>query len=165
MIAITTSGWSVTDTVALASILTAIAALGALVIGISQAKGMREGWQAQNALEVLRDLQSEIQRNGRREIYSLKGQEVPYSQWGEEKKRIADSICSQLNAVAYLDKRRLLPPGMVEDNWGNVYRNVYTAAHDHILDRRAKGDSKLWEPFIGLAEKYLTISPADNFYP
>ena len=147
------------------SIVLAAGALGALGLGLIQIKNMRRGWQAQNALEMARDLQSDEQRQARRTIYGLKGDGVPYRSWSDSQKHAATVAVQQLNTAAYLAQIDLIPPNMLEDNWGQVFRNVYTAALPRIEDRRSQGETNLWKAFTDLAEDLLKRGPADPFRP
>jgi hypothetical protein len=154
-----------TDWIAVASIVSAVAAIGAVLLGSLQAHRMREGWQAANAVEALRDLQSDGQRDARRHLYSLHARNVPYNEWSASDKLVTDSVCQQLNGAAYLSQKGLLPDSMLEEYWGNVIRNVYVAAGPRLDERRAAGDTKLWQPLVDAATELLTIRGPDEFYP
>lgn len=129
-----------------------------------QAERMKESWQAQNALEIARDIQSERQRNARRTIYWLKSQEVEYSDWTLFQRSQADLVLQQLNTAAYLEEIGLLPKGMLENNWGNVFRNVFVAAEPRIDHRKEEWARDLWHPFVTLAKRLLDEAPGEPFY-
>ena len=126
---------------------------------------MRQGWQAQNAMEIARDLQAGEQREARGRIYSLKGDSVPYEDWTQADKHVADKVFQQLNTAAYLQQRKLLPKDMLEENWGNVFRSAYRAASERIDERRSMGDRELWRQFEDFALRLLEEADADPFYP
>lgn len=153
-----------TNILAISTLITSVAAMAAVGIGIFQAHRMRQGWQAQNALEIARDLQSAEQREARGLIYSLKGNGVPFVEWSDEEKHLADKVFQQLNTAAYLQQRKLLPNDLLEENWGNVFRSAYRAASERVQERRDRGDRELWRPFEEFALALLKVADADPFY-
>jgi hypothetical protein len=126
---------------------------------------MRKTWQAQNALDLLRDIQSDAQRAARGCIFGLKGDGVPLANWTIEQEHQADLVVQQLNTAAYLAEHRLVPARMLNDLWGDIFRRAYGAAHDRIDERRRLGDPDLWQSFTRVAEKLLKKAPATSFYP
>jgi type II secretory pathway pseudopilin PulG len=143
------------DTV-LSSVSVAVAVLAAAFAGL-QVSRMRQTWQAQNALEVARDLQSDAQRSGRRALYALKARNAPYEQWTFPQRHDVDNVIQQLNTAAYLDERQLLPPKMLEENWNGVFRNAYVAALPRVQARRDKGAKNLWRPFEDFAKRMIDL--------
>ena len=146
--------------------------IGSLVVAVlaasfagAQVVRMRQAWQAQNALEVARDLDSEEQREARRALYGLKAAQVPYIKWKISDKETADRVLQRLNTAAYLADKRLLPPGMLEENWSGVYRNVYRAAEDRIAERDVLGATHLWRSFRVLAMSLIAeLGEPDPFF-
>lgn len=158
--------------VAASFVVSIIAVIAVLVVGLNQAgrlsrqaERMRESWQAQNALEIARDIQSERQRDARRTLYWLKSQGVEYSNWTALQRNQADLVLQQLNTAAYMAEIGLLPKNMLEENWGNVFRNVFVASQPRIEHRREKWAQGLWQPFVRLATRLLDEAPAEPFYP
>jgi len=119
---------------------------------------MRQTWQAQNALEVARDLQSKEQREARRDLYVLKARDTPYQDWTRADRHNADHVLQQLNTAAYLSEQRLLPSKMLEENWNGVFRNAYRAAQPRIEDRVVtRGARNLWGPFDRFAKRMIAL--------
>jgi len=162
---IATFQWTLNNDVSLATIATGVTAIGALVIGALQTRRMRRTWQAQNAIDILRDMQSETQRAARHTIFGLKGDRIPYNTWTEEEKHKAGVVIQLLNTAAYLAKRRLIPRTILDDLWGDIFRGAYESAHEHVIERRELGDKGLWKEFSDVAEDLLTKAPANDFYP
>ncbi len=149
-----------------------LAVTAVLVVGLyqagrlsRQAERMRESWQAQNAIEIARDIQSERQREARRMLYWLKSQDVEYSKWTPLQRNQADLVLQQLNTAAYMAEIGLLPKDMLEENWGNVFRNVFVAAQPRIEHRKEEWARDLWKPFVTLAIRLLDETPGEPFYP
>jgi type II secretory pathway pseudopilin PulG len=141
-----------------------IAVLAAGIAGF-QARRMRETWQAQNALEVARDLQSERQRTARSVLYNITAAKLPYEEWDRAQRGQVDDVVQQLNTAAYLTEKRLLPSKMLEENWNNLFRNAYVAAKPRIEARSQFGGIDMWVPFQRFAKQMLDkYGPPGTFY-
>jgi hypothetical protein len=144
----TAAQWS-----AVAAIAAAVAALSACVVAIRQTKLSKLSWQAQNAVEISRDLQSDKQRSARGCIFALAGDEVPYHRWTEEEKHQADLMIQQLQLAVILNANELLVRDLLRDSWGATFVKACRAGHERIEDQRSKsGNDSLWRAFEDFAK-------------
>jgi hypothetical protein len=140
------------------SIISLVVAVSAAGFAGLQVIRMRQTWQAQNALEVARDIQSNDQREARRRLYVLKARGTDYGSWTLAQKHEVDTAIQQLNTAAYLGEQRLLPPRMLEENWNVVFRQVYRAAEPRINDYVDRGAQEPWGPFRRFATRMIALN-------
>jgi hypothetical protein len=128
-------------------------------------ESLRDTYKAANMLEIGRDIQSESQRATRGRLFAVAGTKKSFDQWTAAEKDDADCAVQVLNTAAWMSSRDLLPALALDHNWGNVFRRVFAAAEERILERRGKEhDPILWKPFYDFAKGLVDRDGRPHFY-
>lgn len=147
----------------IASSIAAMSAIAVVVVYVIQTHILNQSRLGANLLEVLRWLQDEDMRTCRTILYQMPPrtpEELQQPACAEELSAL-EGVAHSFNSAAFMARKRMIPKGLLVENWGGVMSRCWPIVQPWAEYRRAldDGHKRLWSDFEQVATDAKEASP------